>query len=74
MPYVSVDVDVDLADFDTDDLIQELERRGDDYNITGVDADEARVMLETVHQLRRSGQNHDAALDQLIYYVLGKIV
>lgn len=74
MPYVSVDVDVDLADFDTDDLIQELERRGDDYNITGVDADEARVMLETVHQLRRTGQNHDAALDQLIYYVLGKIV
>ena len=74
MPYVSVDVDVDLADFDTDDLIQELERRGDDYNITGVDADEARVMLETVHQLRRTGQNYDAELDQLIYYVLGKMV
>jgi hypothetical protein len=74
MPYVSVDVDVDLADFDTDDLIHELERRGDDYNTQGVDADEARIMLETVHQLRRRGQNHEAALDQLIYYVLGKIV
>jgi hypothetical protein len=71
MPYVSVDVD--LADFDTDDLIQELERRGDDYNTEGVDADEARERLEKVYQLRRTGQNYDAALDQLIYHVLGKI-
>jgi hypothetical protein len=73
MPYVSVDVDVDLADFDTDDLIQELERRGDAYNTEGVDADEARERLEKVYQLRRTGQNYDAALDQLIYHVLGKI-
>jgi hypothetical protein len=74
MPYVSVDVDVDLADFDTDDLIQELERRGDAYNTEGVDADEARERLEKVYQLRRRGQNYEAALDQLIYYVLGKMV
>jgi len=74
MPYVSVDVDVDLNDFDTDDLIRELDDRGHGYNTHGVDGDEARVMLEQVHQLRRSGQNYDAALDQLIYHVLGKIV
>jgi hypothetical protein len=74
MPYVSVDVDVDLADFDTDDLIRELDDQGHGYNTHGVDGDEARVMLEQVHQLRRSGQNYDAALDQLIYHVLGKIV
>jgi hypothetical protein len=73
MPYVSVDVDVNLGDFDTDDLIEELDRRGNDYNTHGVDGDEARVWLEQVHQLRRSGQNYDAALDQLIYHVLGKI-
>jgi hypothetical protein len=71
MPYVSVDIDLD--DFDTDDLIQELERRGDDYNTEGVDADEARERLEKVYQLRRTGQNYDAALDQLIYHMLGKI-
>ena len=72
MPYVSIDIDLD--DFDDDDLIEEIERRGLDYNTQGVDADEARVMLETVHQLRRTGQNHEAALDQLIYHMLGKIV
>jgi hypothetical protein len=28
MPYVTVDVDVDLDDFSTDDLVTELESRG----------------------------------------------
>ena len=74
MPYVSVDVDIELDEFDDDELVRELDRRGLDYNTRGVDADEARVMLETVHQLRRTGQNYDAELDQLIYYVLGKMV
>lgn len=73
MPYVSVDVDVDLHDFDTDDLIRELEDRGHDYNTHGVDGDEAREYLAKVYQLRRTGQNYEAALDQLIYHVLGKI-
>jgi hypothetical protein len=73
MPYISVDVDVDLDSFDTDDLIRELEHRGHDYNTHGVDGDEARAMLEQVHQLRRTGQNYEAALGQLIYHVLGKI-
>lgn len=35
-----VDVDVDLGDFDTDDLIEELERRGKDMSSTRVDFDE----------------------------------
>ena len=76
MPSIckTVDVDIDLDDFDDDELIEELDRRGRDYNTRGVDGDEARVMLETVYQLRRIGQKHDAELDQLIYYVLGKIV
>jgi hypothetical protein len=71
MPYVSVDVDLD--DFDTNELIEELERRGLDYNTEGVDADKARAVLEQVYQLRRTGQTYEAALDQLIYHVLGKI-
>jgi len=74
MPYVSVDVEIELDEFDDDELIRELDRRGLDYNTQGVDADEARDMLEQVHQLRRTGQNYEAALDQLIYYVLGKMV
>ena len=67
---VTVDAEVDLSDFDTDDLIEELESRGVDYNTKGVDADEMRALLK-----RRLG-NHDyqAELDRLIYGVLGKVI
>ena len=72
---VSVDVEVDMSEFDTDDLIEELESRGADYNTTGVDADEMRGLLESIWHKRRMG-NHDyqAELDKLIYGVLGKVV
>lgn len=71
--YREVEVEVDLDDFDDDDLIEELERRGLDYNTSGIDGNEARAFLEKVHQLRRTGQDYTAQLDQLIYYVLGKL-
>ena len=73
--YKEVDVEVDMSDFDTDELIQELENRGRDYNTRGVDADEMRLLLEAIWHKRRLG-NHDyqTELDRLIYGVLGKIV
>ncbi len=73
--YKEVDVEVDMSDFDTDELIQELESRGRDYNTRGVDADEMRLLLESIWHKRRLG-NHDyqTELDGLIYGVLGKIV
>ena len=72
---VSVDVEVDMSEFDTDDLIEELESRGADYNTTGVDADEMRVLLESIWQKRRLGNNdYQAELDRLIYGVLGKVI
>jgi hypothetical protein len=73
---VSVDVDLDdiIEDFDTDDLIAELERRGADYNTEGVDGDLNRGILETIHQKRRLGKDYQTELNELIYNVLGKIV
>jgi hypothetical protein len=73
MPYVSVDVDVDLTDFETDELIEELDRRGNDYNTHGVNADEARELLEQLYQARRSGEPYHDQLDQLIWSVLGRM-
>jgi len=73
MPYVSVDVDVDLDEFDTDELVEELDRRGYDYNTRGVDADAARELLEQVYQARRSGEPYQVHLDQLIWSVLGRM-
>ena len=53
MKYVTAEVEVDLSEFDTDDLIEELESRGMDYNTKYVDGEEMRVMLETIWQKRR---------------------
>lgn len=71
----SVDVSIDelLEEADTDDLIAELERRGNDYN-SYIDADEAREKLTKIWQLRREGKQYDKELDDLIYYVLGKAI
>lgn len=67
-----VDVEVDLENFDTDELIEELSRRGHDYNTREVDGDHARTLLEAVYHQRRRNQSYDRALDQLIWYVLGR--
>ena len=72
--YVSAEVEVDLSDFDTDDLIEELENRGVDYNTKGVDADEMRGLLEVIWMNRRTGKDYQNELDKLIFGVLGKVV
>lgn len=74
--YISkvVDCEVDLSDFDDDDLIEELERRDLNLNTVGVSGDEIRSLLEAVYNNRRLGKSFDAELDQLIYYGLGRIV
>jgi hypothetical protein len=72
--YVTAEVEVSLEEFDTDELIDELESRGVDYNTNGVDGDEMREVLDQIWQKRRIGQDYQAQLDKLIYGVLGKVV
>jgi hypothetical protein len=72
--YVTAEVEVSLSEFDTDDLIEELESRGKDYNTNGVDADEMREVLEKIWTKRRLGSDYQPELDQLIWGVLGRVV
>jgi len=68
--YTEVEVDVELDDFDDDDLIEEVERRN-----LGVNTDMyGRGLVERIYQLRRTGQDYQVELDQLIYNVTGKFV
>ena len=71
---VTVDAEVDMSDFDTDDLIEELESRGKWPGSSDIRFDSTEL-LETIWKKRRLG-NHDyqQELDRLIYGVLGKIV
>jgi hypothetical protein len=74
MKYVTAEVEVDLSEFDTDDLIEELEQREMDFNTKYVDGEQMRLLLETIWQKRRIGQDYQRELDDLIQGVLGKVV
>ena len=64
-----VDVDVDLSYFDTDDLLDELEFRGD------LPETDAKELLESIWLKRRQGRtDYQKELDDLIYACLGKVI
>ena len=66
---VYTEVDVDLSDFNTEDLIEELESRGGDWPEHGDTSD----LIQTIHQLRRTGQDYQRELDDLIWAMIGKV-
>jgi hypothetical protein len=68
--YKEVEVDVDLDDFDTDDLIEELERRGSGT----MDYGDGNEVLRVLYEKRRLGKDYQAELEQLIYLGLGKVL
>ena len=68
--YTEVEVDVDLNDFDTDDLLEELERRG---NLPIEGSEDAKAILEQIYYLRRQGQAYEHLIDKLIYAALGRM-
>ena len=69
--YTEVEVDVDLVDFDTDDLLEELESRG---TLPPEGNANAREIVEQIYYLRRQGQAYEHLMDSLMYAVLGRIV
>ena len=73
MPTVEtyVEVDVELSDFDTEDLIEELESRGMGLEIASQSGTE---LITAIYQKRRLGQDYQRELEELIYIGIGKIV
>lgn len=69
--YTEVEVDVDLDDFDDDDLIEELERRGKGFEVRDQSPTE---LVNKIYEKRRVGKNFDSELDDLIYFVTGKFI
>jgi hypothetical protein len=69
--YTEVEVDVDLTDFDTDDLIEELESRGRGFEI---DSSTPTELVTKIWEKRRLGKDYQQELDELIYVAIGKIV
>ena len=68
---VYTEVEVELGDFDTEDLLEELENR----NALPLDLDgDVKQLLDQIWQLRRLGKSYDHLMDLLIDHVLGKVV
>ena len=68
--YTEVEVDVDISEFDTDDLLEELEERG---ALPAEGNDNAKELIEQMYHLHRQGKDCAHMLDQLFYSVLGRI-
>ena len=68
--YKEVEVDVDLSDFETDDLIEELESRG----AGATDYGDGKDILMAIYEKRRLGQNYQTELEQLIWLGLGRFI
>ena len=68
--YKEVEVDVDLSDFETDDLIEELESRGAGTGEFG----DGKDILMAIYEKRRMGQSYQQELDQLIWLGLGRVI
>jgi hypothetical protein len=70
MTYITVDVDVDLTDFDTEELIDELESRGEFVG----DNSGNSALVTAIYEKRRLGQDYQTELDTLIYEVTGRFL
>ena len=70
MTYKMIEVEVELSDFDDEDLIEELESRGK-YNATMGNSDE---LIDKIFQLRRLGKPYERELDEYLYIRTGRAV
>jgi hypothetical protein len=68
--YTEVEVDVDLGDFDTEDLVEELESRGHGATEFG----DGREILQVIYEKRRLGRDYQTELNELIWLGLGKVL
>ena len=66
-----VEVDVDLDEFDDDELLDEIERRK--LSVLDASPDEARRLLEEIYYKRVMNKDFTAELDRYFYLTLGRL-
>lgn len=66
-----VEVDVDLDEFDDDELLEEIERRN--LSVADASPDEARRLLEYIYYKRVMNKDFGVELDRYFYLTLGRI-
>jgi len=74
---VTVDVDVDLSDFDTQDLVDELRGRGFNYYRNEMDESSESydgTLIYKIFHLRRQGKDYQKELDEYLYLRTGRAI
>ena len=66
-----VEVDVELDEFDDDELLEEIERRN--LSISDASPAEARRLLEDIYYKRVMNKDFGAELDRYFYLTLGRL-
>jgi len=77
MPYVTIEEEVwvDLDEFDTEDIEQELLKRNSRVTRHSRPAPtENMLLLMTIYEKRRVGRDHQRELDEFLYNNLGRIL
>ncbi|MFI0472936.1 hypothetical protein ACGLWX_09500 [Halomonas sp. HMF6819] len=83
MPFVSVEVEVSLSKFDTEELLEELQERGRKHEAIGladgydpVEGKGTAQLADALYEARRNGNDARALelCDRLIYAAIGRIV
>ena len=72
MAYVEVEVDLDQ--FDDDELLDEVAARNLGIAVTEAEGSETHQLITTIWLKRRLGVDYDADIDALIYHVIGKAI
>jgi hypothetical protein len=65
-----VEVEVDMDDFNDEELIEELERRGK-YTPSMGNTDE---LIDKIYHLRRQGKPYERELDEYLYQMTGRAI
>ena len=71
MAYITVDVDLDQ--FDDDDLLDEVKHRNLPVSDYATD-EQMNGIIRAIWQKRREGKDYQKELDDLIYHGIGKIL
>ena len=77
MPYVSIEetVWVDLDDFDTEDLVEEVNRRDGAIKSKLLNGGNAKELVDEIYMAKHvRNQPYDHLVDQLISVVLGRVL
>jgi hypothetical protein len=71
--YKTVEVEVDISDFDDEDLIEILENRGYSVNKTGYNFD-GNERIEELYQVIKLGKSYDGLVRKFVMDCTGRIL